>query len=280
MKMAKQFLYDLILVAIPLLAYDRAVSQLPTVGSYVWNGVDSPKVFNSELQLSFVNSTTGFPDYGTVLAGGGLTKSQDGGAFQIYFPYNIHYGGNAPRIRFGLYNNQGWSAWSMFFTSANANLPTVTWTTKDLIAYGNVLIGKTSQTNTSYKLDVNGNIRANKVVVNTTGADYVFDSSYHLLCLDSLNSFVEANHHLPGIEPAGKMQLHGLNLADAYTKLLEKTEELTLYIIELNKEIGLRDKEIEKLRAMSTEFNDIKKRFDILEQSKNKQVYANKCHTN
>jgi hypothetical protein len=46
-----------------------------------------------------------------------------------------------------------------------------------------VLIGKTSQTNLAYKLDVNGNIRANKIVVNTTGADFVFDPGYHLLPL-------------------------------------------------------------------------------------------------
>jgi hypothetical protein len=42
---------------------------------------------------------------------------------------------------------------------------------------GNVLLGKTSQQNSNYKLDVEGFVRARKVVVNTTGADFVFDYS-------------------------------------------------------------------------------------------------------
>ena len=100
---------------------------------------------------------------------------------------------------------------------------------------GNVLIGKTSQTNTSYKLDVNGNIRANKVVVNTTGADFVFDSSYSLLQLDSVDNYIRQNHHLPGTSPASEMQSQGIDVGENQTRLLQKIEELTLYIIQLNK---------------------------------------------
>ncbi|TAN15357.1 MAG: hypothetical protein EPN37_09560 [Chitinophagaceae bacterium] len=96
---------------------------------------------------------------------------------------------------------------------------------------GNVLIGKTSQTNTAYKLDVNGNIRANQVTVNATGADYVLDSSYHLPSLDQLQNFIKANHHLPGIAPAKQMQSEGINLGNNQTQLLKKIKELTLYII-------------------------------------------------
>ena len=56
---------------------------------------------------------------------------------------------------------------------------------------GNVLIGKTSQTNTSYLLDVAGNIRANKLVVNTTGADFVFAKKYHLIPLNELEKYIQ-----------------------------------------------------------------------------------------
>jgi hypothetical protein len=48
---------------------------------------------------------------------------------------------------------------------------------------GNVLIGQATQVNSAYILDVNGSARANKMVVNTTGADYVFDSAYRLFSL-------------------------------------------------------------------------------------------------
>jgi hypothetical protein len=114
------------------------------------------------------------------------------------------------------------------------------------IIAGNVLIGKTSQTNTSYKLDINGNARANKIVVNTTGADYVFDSAYHLLPLDSVNTFIQQYHHLPGIASANEMKKEGLDVGNNQMKLLQKIEELTLIVIEQNKRIEKLEKAIEE----------------------------------
>jgi len=102
---------------------------------------------------------------------------------------------------------------------------------------GNVLIGKTTQTNTSYKLDVNGNIRANRMVVNTTGADFVFDPAYNLLPLSELGKYIQQHRHLPGIQPAVDMQQQGLDVGDNQTKLLQKIEELTLYMIDLNEKL-------------------------------------------
>jgi hypothetical protein len=108
---------------------------------------------------------------------------------------------------------------------------------------GNVMIGKTSQTNSTYKLDINGNARANKIVVNTTGADFVFDSAYQLPKMDSLNAFIQKYHHLPGIQPADEMQKQGLDVGDNQMRLLQKIEELTLIIIEQNKRIEKLEKE-------------------------------------
>ncbi|MFI5161959.1 MAG: hypothetical protein ACHQHN_11815 [Sphingobacteriales bacterium] len=62
---------------------------------------------------------------------------------------------------------------------------------------GNVLIGKTSQINTSYMLDVAGAIRSSQVVVNTTGADFVFTPAYRLNSLAALKRYIDQNHHLP-----------------------------------------------------------------------------------
>ena len=114
---------------------------------------------------------------------------------------------------------------------------------------GNVLIGKTTQTNTSYVLDVGGNVRANQVVVNTTGADFVFDPIYHLSPLDSLDAFVRENHHLPGVPCAQKMQTDGINVGDNQTLLLQKMEELTLYMIQLEKENQALKKRIDQLES-------------------------------
>lgn len=118
---------------------------------------------------------------------------------------------------------------------------------------GNVLIGKTTQTNTSYKLDVAGNIRANKLVVNTNGADFVFESGYHLLSLDSVETFVNKNHRLPGIAAAADMQKEGIEVGESQSKLLQKIEELTLYIIEQNKQILQQSKELTDVKKRLTD---------------------------
>lgn len=123
---------------------------------------------------------------------------------------------------------------------------------------GNVLIGKTSQTNSSYKLDVNGDVRANKVVVNTTGADYVFDSTYQLPSLDSLKHYLKIKHHLPGIASAKKMQENGLDVGANQTKLLSKIEELSLYTIQQNQQLKTQNKIIAKQQK---EIDELKKQF-------------------
>jgi hypothetical protein len=118
---------------------------------------------------------------------------------------------------------------------------------------GNVLIGKTSQTNTSYKLDVNGNIRANQVTVNATGADYVFDSDYSLPPLANVETYIEQNHHLPDIPSVKDMQANGINLGTNQTRLLQKIEELTLYIIAEDK----------KNQQLQSEVDLLKKEFEV-----------------
>jgi hypothetical protein len=124
-----------------------------------------------------------------------------------------------------------------------------------VLSTGNVLIGKQTQTNTSYMLDVAGNVRANKVVVNTTGADFVFASGYRLPSLKTVEQFIKANHHLPGIASAQQMQQDGLNLGDNQTKLLQKIEELTLYVIEQQKQIKALQEENKKITDLQSQID-------------------------
>jgi hypothetical protein len=118
---------------------------------------------------------------------------------------------------------------------------------------GNVLIGKTTQVNTAYKLDVNGGVRANSIVVNTTGADFVFAKNYRLRPLSEVESFIQANHHLPEIAPAAQMQAEGVSVGELQTQLLQKIEELTLYLIEQNKKIDAQNQKIEVLEKQLSE---------------------------
>jgi hypothetical protein len=102
---------------------------------------------------------------------------------------------------------------------------------------GNVLINKTTQTNSAYKLDIGGGMRADSIVINTTGADFVFDKNYSLSSLEKVEKYIGENKCLPGIAQAKTMQAEGVSVGALQTQLLQKVEELTLYLIEQNKRI-------------------------------------------
>ena len=126
------------------------------------------------------------------------------------------------------------SAWGgiKFFTGSTPRL--------SITQLGNVGIGTTSP---AHKLDVAGNIRAtgtvraNEVIVTSGGADFVFSPSYPLRPLSEVEQFITANKHLPDIAPADTMIQNGVNMGEFQIQLLQKIEELTLYVIELKKEI-------------------------------------------
>jgi hypothetical protein len=88
-----------------------------------------------------------------------------------------------------------------------------------------------------YQLAVNGNIRGKEVVVETGWADFVFDKKYKLPALSEVEKFIRQNKHLPGIPSAQEIQTNGLKVGDMQTKMMQKIEELMLYVIALKKEI-------------------------------------------
>ena len=90
-----------------------------------------------------------------------------------------------------------------------------------------------------YKLTVAGGIHAREIKVTKTagGADFIFAKDYKLKPLVEVEKYVNENKHLPDIPSARQMEDEGINLGELQIKLLQKVEELTLYIIEQEKEI-------------------------------------------
>ncbi len=93
-----------------------------------------------------------------------------------------------------------------------------------------------------YNLLVKGGILTEKVkvalaVAGTDWADYVFEPSYKLMPLEEVEAFTKENRHLPNVPSADEMISSGLDVAQTSKMFMEKIEELTLYMIELNKEL-------------------------------------------
>ncbi len=112
---------------------------------------------------------------------------------------------------------------------------------------GKVCIG-TSSPDTDAKLTINGKISARDITIKAdAGADFVFEKDYALPSLYHVEQFVKANKHLPEIPSVKEMQENGIQVSEMQTKLLQKIEELTLYVIELEKENKKQNQIIEKL---------------------------------
>ena len=101
---------------------------------------------------------------------------------------------------------------------------------------GNVGIGVYPST---YKLEVNGTTRSKEVIVETGWADYVFEENYKLRSIDEMEAFVKENKHLPNIPKASEIEKNGLKIGETNKAMMEKIEELALYIIQLKKEIDV-----------------------------------------
>jgi len=120
-----------------------------------------------------------------------------------------------------------------------------------LIAYNNV-------GDKILQLQNSGRLRAREILVDETSwPDYVFDKNYKLPKLNEVAKYIEKNHHLPGVPSAKEIESGGLNLGDMQKIQMQKIEELTLYLIEMD----------EKMTSMEKRMNELEK--ENLELKKN-----------
>ncbi|MFD0763216.1 hypothetical protein ACFQZI_00020 [Mucilaginibacter lutimaris] len=113
---------------------------------------------------------------------------------------------------------------------------------------GSVGIGATI-TNSTDKLAVNGTIHAKEVKVDLTGwPDFVFGSNYTLPSLKGLKKFIVLNHHLPEVPSEKEVIESGVNLGQMNKILLQKVEELTLYMIAKDEQLNRQQAEMDFLK--------------------------------
>ncbi|MEO8150534.1 MAG: hypothetical protein ABI723_23080 [Bacteroidia bacterium] len=116
------------------------------------------------------------------------------------------------------------------------------------VASGSVNIGNSTGA-AGYILSVDGKVIAEEVRVELSGnwPDYVFGKEHKLMSIDELEQHVNEYKHLPGIPSACEVEESGIMLGEMQTKTIEKVEENSLYIIQLNKKIEAQNSVIQKL---------------------------------
>jgi hypothetical protein len=101
-----------------------------------------------------------------------------------------------------------------------------------------VTIGQITPAN-GYKLSVGGKAICEELKVQLQGnwPDYVFKKDYQLKSFDELRSFIQQNNHLPNIPKASELEKTGIEVGEMQRKMMEKIEELTLYILQLEQQM-------------------------------------------
>jgi hypothetical protein len=209
-----------------------AQNTFPTLGNVGIGTLNPTSWFGGTVQqmegrrpvLRFAPSLSG--DVGTILFKGAYSESVNGSDDEFHLNYVSDPAG--PYIMLGAYKNGPKTVLTLMGT-------------------GNVGIGAT---NPQDKLTVAGNIGAREIKVSTTaGADFVFEPTYKLPDLTELEKFVKTNKHLPEIPTAKEMVANGVNLGELNIRLLQKVEELTLHLIEKDKQLNAQGGQVTKLEA-------------------------------
>ncbi len=234
------------LTAVTIGTWNNPAAYFRNTDGFVGIGTTNP---SQKLSVTGVTLTNGLRIPGRYTFGqgeSGIEIEIPSGSYNVIRGYNgsqhlgaVHFfddtwGSGSPSSSAGSTNISGltavtigtWSSPAAYFRSSD----------------GFVGIGTTSP---NEKLHVNGNIRANGQV---GWPDFVFESSYQLKPLEKVEKFINEQGHLEDIPTQEDVLKNGIDLTEMDALLLQKIEELTLYMIELNKRVESLEKENKELK--------------------------------
>jgi hypothetical protein len=168
---------------------------------------------------------------------------------QINFRSDINTGPAGVGAVIGYLNkssNENGSSGSLVFGVKKTNTDASVIQAMTIQQGGNVGIGTTTP---DEALTVKGKIHTNEVIIDVKApiADYVFHPTYKLMPLPEVEQYVKTNSHLPEIPSASEVAKNGMSMGEMQNKLLQKVEELTLYVIDLKKTVDSQQAKIKEL---------------------------------
>ncbi|MHC0446375.1 hypothetical protein ACWA1F_13275 [Flavobacterium sp. 3-218] len=222
------------IVAGSLVSSNSPWLELATRGT---NSFTGDQVVNGGISSSISNNTGGHLQLMNPLK----TANGIGQRWAIYNMTGVYGNG----LQFWIYDNLGCNAGGLCENRFT------------IMDNGNVGIGVMLPNN---KLDVNGTIHSKEVKVDMTGwSDFVFKKEYNLPTLEEVEKHIAEKGHLENIPSEEEVLKNGINLGEMNAKLLQKIEELTLYMIEMKKE----NIDIKKQNDITKNENDLLRRNQI-----------------
>ncbi|OXB15781.1 hypothetical protein [Flavobacterium reichenbachii] len=189
-----------------------------TVYMIKWDGVNSLE-YNANSQINSLWHAQ------AVVKGNYFDQTFNNNNFSTYSSVIVS------QSEFDIYKSTGTDWWIVCST-----LPSFSNLGPYVLDNGNVGIGTTNPQN---KLDVNGIIHSQGVKVDMSGwSDFVFKKEYNLPNLDQVEKHIINKGHLQNIPNEEEVLKNGINLGEMNAKLLQKIEELTLYMIDINKKVN------------------------------------------
>lgn len=188
----------------------------------------------------------------------GRTLNMGGTGINFYTANEVAFGGAVFPTDTSLiiWSNSGANNYVVLQPSwGNTGVGTYTPNAKFHVNGTQLIGGNVDRIATGYQLSVKGKIIAEEVKVQLYASwpDYVFGKNYKLMPLNELEESINKNKHLPNIPSAAEVEKEGISLGDMNKRLMEKVEELTLYIIDLNKKNNALAEKVEKLEAKAQE---------------------------
>ena len=218
-------------------------------GLHVSNGIGASLLQHGHVVIGQTTSTNVVYDNNEIQArsAGGASPlyiQRNGGLLDIGGPVRIEADGYTGEIlkldgadpNIGFYQS---GVYKSFIAQDGNNLWIQSNTGRMRIEAPQVAIGALTDDADDYKLAVAGRVICTELRVELTSQwpDYVFKPGYDLKPIKELEQFIEEHHHLPNIPKASELEDSGIDVGEMNRKLMEKVEELTLYVIHLQNQI-------------------------------------------